>query len=347
MTTALILISLFTLLLMRVPVAFALGGLGLVLLIVGGFSPLMAPQGMLGTIDNFVLLAVPLFLLMSNVLLKGGVGRDLFAAVQAWVGHLPGGLAIATVISCGIFAAISGSSVATAATIGTVAIPEMSKRGYPRHFVLGLLAAGGTLGILIPPSIPMIVYGFITEESVIALFKAGIGPGLMLMALFIGFSMIYAHAVADLQAIAQGELGRALALWLRALPALALAALIIWGDLLGRVHADRGCRHRLCRLAGDHGCGAAHADLEGLQGGSGAVDGDHGDHPADRGRGQGVRQGDLAVPHSAGRLDVHLAELLRSLDVHPGCRAGAGADGAVPRSAVDDADHGAGAGCRR
>ena len=192
MTTILILLALFTLLLMRVPVAFALGGLGLVLLLMGGFSPLMVPQGMLGTIDNFVLLAVPLFLLMSNVLLKGGVGRDLFAAVQAWVGHWPGGLAVATILSCGIFAAISGSSVATAATIGTVAIPEMSQRGYPRPFVLGLLAAGGTLGILIPPSIPMIVYGFITEESVIKLFLAGIGPGLMLMALFIGFSMIYA-----------------------------------------------------------------------------------------------------------------------------------------------------------
>jgi C4-dicarboxylate transporter DctM subunit len=124
------------------------------------------------------LLAVPLFLLMSNILLKGGVGQDLFAAVQAWVGHWPGGLAVATVISCGIFAAISGSSVATAATIGTVAIPEMINRGYRAAFRLGLLAAGGTLGILIPPSIPMIVYGFITEESVIALFLAGIGPGL-------------------------------------------------------------------------------------------------------------------------------------------------------------------------
>ena len=113
-----------------------------------------APGVSLSTIDNFVLLAVPLFLLMSNVLLKGGVGRDLFNAVNAWVGHFPGGLAVATILSCAIFAAISGSSVATAATIGTVAIPEMIKHGYPRNMVLGLLAAGGTLGILIPPSIP-------------------------------------------------------------------------------------------------------------------------------------------------------------------------------------------------
>ncbi len=233
MITILILLALFSLLLMRLPVAFALGGLGLVLLLMGGFSPLMAPQSMLGTVDNFVLLAVPLFLLMSNVLLKGGVGRDLFAAVQAWVGHLPGGLAIATVISCGIFAAISGSSVATAATIGTVAIPEMNQRGYPRPFVLGLLAAGGTLGILIPPSIPMIVYGFITEESVIKLFLAGIGPGLMLMSLFIGFSMIYAWASPQCQSSPKASWSERRDTGLRALPALALAALIIWGIYWG------------------------------------------------------------------------------------------------------------------
>ncbi len=93
MTTVLILASLFTLLLIRVPVAFALGGLGLGMLILGGFSPLMAPQAIPSTLDGFILLAVPLFLLMSNILLKGGVGRDLFAAVHAWVGHWPGGLA--------------------------------------------------------------------------------------------------------------------------------------------------------------------------------------------------------------------------------------------------------------
>ncbi|MEM6421515.1 MAG: TRAP transporter large permease subunit, partial [Pseudomonadota bacterium] len=139
MTVVLILATLFGLLLLRVPVAFALGGLGLGLLIIGGFSPLMAPQAVLSTLDGFILLAVPLFLLMSNVLLKGGVGSDLFAAVQAWVGHWPGGLAVATILSCGIFAAISGSSVATAATIGTVAIPEMISRGYRREFVYGLL----------------------------------------------------------------------------------------------------------------------------------------------------------------------------------------------------------------
>jgi C4-dicarboxylate transporter DctM subunit len=232
-TTVLILAALFSLLLVGVPVAYVLGGLGLGLLLAGGFSPLMVPQALMGGLDSFILLSVPLFLLMSNVLLKGGVGRDLFAAVQAWVGHWPGGLAVATVLSCGLFAAISGSSVATAATIATVAIPEMESRGYPRKFVLGLLAAGGTLGILIPPSIPLIIFGFITEESVIKLFLAGIGPGLLLVGLFIVFSMVYAGFSSQYQKSEKATWGVRVAASKRALPSVALAALIIWGIYWG------------------------------------------------------------------------------------------------------------------
>jgi len=227
MTTVAILVALFALLLLRVPVAFTLGGLGLTLLIFGGFSPLMAPQAILSTLDGFILLAVPLFLLMSNILLKGGVGKDLFAAVHAWVGHWPGGLAVATILSCGIFAAISGSSVATAATIGTVAIPEMISRGYERKFVYGLLAAGGTLGILIPPSIPMIVYGFVTEQSVIALFLAGVGPGLMLVAFFIVFAMVYARWFGGYTPEPAASTQERVAATVRALPSMVLAAIVI------------------------------------------------------------------------------------------------------------------------
>ncbi|WP_417687165.1 TRAP transporter large permease [Roseibium sp.] len=227
MSTLLILVALFALLLLRVPVAFALGGLGLTLLVAGGFSPLMAPQAILSTLDGFILLAVPLFLLMSNVLLKGGVGKDLFAAVHAWVGHWPGGLAVATILSCAIFAAISGSSVATAATIGTVAIPEMIKRGYERKFVYGLLAAGGTLGILIPPSIPMIVYGFVTEQSVIALFLAGIGPGILLVVLFIAFAMIYARWFGGYTPEAPSTWAERKEATLRATPSILLALIVI------------------------------------------------------------------------------------------------------------------------
>ncbi len=229
MTITLILIALFAILLLGVPVAFALGGLGLMMLLLGGFSPLMAPQAILSTLDGFILLAVPLFLLMSNILLKGGVGRDIFSAVQAWVGHWPGGLAVATLLSCGLFAAISGSSVATAATIGTVAIPEMINRGYQHRFVYGLLAAGGTLGILIPPSIPMIVYGFVTEQSVIALFLAGIGPRLLLLALFVSLSMIYAKFWGGFEPVAKQNWHERLQATRNALPTLFLALFVIVG----------------------------------------------------------------------------------------------------------------------
>jgi C4-dicarboxylate transporter DctM subunit len=229
MTIIFILAALFALLLVGVPVAFALGGMGLGMLLLGGFSPLMAPQSILSTLNGFILLAVPLFLLMSNLLLKGGVGRDLFAAVQAWVGHWPGGLAVATIISCALFAAISGSSVATAATIGTVAIPEMINRGYDKKFVYGLLAAGGTLGILIPPSIPMIVYGFVTEQSVIALFLAGIGPGLVLVTLFVLFAMLHAKLSGQFENAPKASWQERMTATKRALPSVALATLVIVG----------------------------------------------------------------------------------------------------------------------
>jgi C4-dicarboxylate transporter DctM subunit len=232
--TLLILLALVALLLMGVPIAFSLGVLGLGLLLLAGLSPLMVPQALYSSMDNFVLLAVPLFLLMSHVLLKGGVGRDLYSAVQSWVGHWPGGLAIATIISCAIFASISGSSVTTAATIGTVAIPEMSQRGYDRRFVLGLLAAGGTLGILIPPSIPLIIYGVITEQSIVDLFLAGIGPGLFLVVLFILFSIAYSYFGKGFTPVPRASAAERLRATVRALPTVALALCII-GGLYGGV----------------------------------------------------------------------------------------------------------------
>lgn len=233
MKLTLILCIMFALLLAGLPVAFSLGGLGLGMLMAGGFSPLMAPQAILSTLDGFILLAVPLFLLMSNVLLYGGCGRDLYSAVQDWVGHWPGGLAIATILSCGIFAAISGVSVATAATIGVVAIPEMIARGYNRNFVYGLLAAGGTLGILIPPSLPMIVYGFITEESVISLFLAGIGPGLFLIGLFIIYAVIYARFFGGFRPIPAADWATRRRSAIRVAPTLGLAGLILGGIYSG------------------------------------------------------------------------------------------------------------------
>jgi len=227
MTSAIILLLLMGLLFLGVPVAFALGGLGLGMLWFADLSPLMVPQGLYSTTDSFILLAVPLFLLMSNILLKGGVGKDLFNAVQSWVGHWPGGLGVATILSCGIFAAISGSSVATAATIGTVAIKEMTDRGYQRPFVLGLMAAGGTLGILIPPSIPMIIYGVITEESIVDLFMAGVGPGLFLVATFILFCFGYAKFGGGYQPQAKAPMSERIQASKRALPTVLLAIVVI------------------------------------------------------------------------------------------------------------------------
>jgi C4-dicarboxylate transporter DctM subunit len=226
MESLLIIGALLGLLLLRVPVAFAMGALGVVLLWLKGFPLIAVPQRLFGSMDSFELLAVPLFLLMSNVLLKGGVGRDLFASVQAWVGHWPGGLGVATIMSCTLFSAISGSSVATAATIGTVAIPEMEKRGYDRPFVMGQLAAGGTLGILIPPSIPLIIYGVITETSIPTLFLAGIGPGLFLATLFIIYAMFYSRGKEGLK-VQRLPMKQRLFVTLYALPTVVLALAII------------------------------------------------------------------------------------------------------------------------
>lgn len=233
MNASLILFTLIALLLTGLPIPFVLGGLGIVLLLLADLNLVMVPQALFGAIDNFILLAAPLFILMSNVLLRGGVGRDLFAAVQTWVGHWPGGLAVATIVSCAIFAAISGSSVATAATIGVVAIPEMIQRGYRPHFVYGLLAAGGTLGILIPPSIPMIVYGVVTEESIVHLFLAGIGPGLLLAASFIVFSVLYAKFTGAFTPEAKASGADRVRATVRATPTFVLAAIIIIGIYMG------------------------------------------------------------------------------------------------------------------
>lgn len=227
MEAFLILVALVALLLLRTPVAFALGGLGIILLALKGLPLVAVPQRLHGSMDSFELLAVPMFLLMSNVLLRGGVGRDLYAAVHSWVGHWPGGLGVATILSCTLFSAISGSSVATAATIGTVAIPEMTKRGYDRSFVLGLLAAGGTLGILIPPSIPLIIYGIITETSIPTLFLAGIGPGLFLAAVFVVYSVIFSRFSNAYQPVARASWTERLTATARALPVLALAVSVI------------------------------------------------------------------------------------------------------------------------
>ncbi len=137
-----------------------------------------------GTLSDGGLLAIPLFVLMGELILRGGLADRMYAVFAKWFDGVPGGLLYSNIGSCALFAATSGSSVATAATVGTVALPSMAARGYPLPPALGSLAAGGTLGILIPPSINMIIYGSITETSVGKLFLAGVIPGLLLTACF-------------------------------------------------------------------------------------------------------------------------------------------------------------------
>lgn len=175
-------VALLLLLLVGVPVAVSLGIVG----IVGGallISPAMLsqlPQIAFTQSSSFILIVAPLFVLMSEIISASTIGTRLFIVVQTWLGRLPGALGMAAVISCSGFAAICGSSPVTAATIGKVAIPEMSKMGYSQRLALGATAAGGTLGILIPPSIALILYGVITETSIGDLFIAGIVPGIMI-----------------------------------------------------------------------------------------------------------------------------------------------------------------------
>ena len=195
---ALLIALMFLLFAMGLEISISMGVVGVPgLLYLKGWT---VGLGVVGSIawsnaTSFSFIAVPLFVFMSGILLHSGIGKGLFTAVARWVGFLPGGLAVASIFSCAIFAAVSGSSVATAATIGMIAIPEMERRGYARPLIIGSLAAGGTLGILIPPSIPMIIYGVMTETSVGHLYMAGIIPGVVLALMFavyvIGYAMIW------------------------------------------------------------------------------------------------------------------------------------------------------------
>jgi C4-dicarboxylate transporter DctM subunit len=179
-------VALMALLATRTPVAVALGMLGVIgtLLFVSSQALRQVASIAFTQSSSFVITVVPLFILMGEALAATRIGHDLFQTAQMWLRRLPGALAVGTVFACAIFAAVCGSSPVTAATIGSMAVPEMIKRGYDKTLALGTTAAGGTLGILIPPSIPMILYGVITDTSVGDLFIAGILPGIMMAVLF-------------------------------------------------------------------------------------------------------------------------------------------------------------------
>ena len=149
------------------------------------------PEVLFGKLDNFALLSIPMFILMGAAIASTRAGADLYEALDRWLTRVPGGLVVSNLGACALFAAMSGSSPATCAAIGKMGIPEMRKRNFPDGVAAGSIAAGGTLGILIPPSITMIVYGIATETSIGRLFIAGVLPGLMLVGLFMAWS-IYA-----------------------------------------------------------------------------------------------------------------------------------------------------------
>ena len=173
------------------PIAFALGAVAVL------FMALFMPGASLDTITQNVyeemasitLLSIPLFILKGAAIGRSRAGQDLYAALHAWMSRVPGGLGIANVFACALFAAMAGSSPATCSAIGSAGIPEMRKRGYSPGFAAGIIAAGGTLGILLPPSITMILYAVAAEQSLGRLFLAGIGPGVLLVTLFAGYAV--------------------------------------------------------------------------------------------------------------------------------------------------------------
>ncbi|MDA0664161.1 MAG: TRAP transporter large permease [Proteobacteria bacterium] len=180
------------LLAISIPIAAAMALLGMSLDYFYSFLPLRLALGEMswGVSTDFILFAIPLFVLLGEILLRSGIAERMYAAMSQWLSWLPGGLMHSNIGTCTLFAAVSGSSVATAATIGTVAVNEIDRHGYNERLFLGTIAAGGTLGILIPPSIVMIVYGALTETSIPQLYLAGIIPGLVLALLFMATVII-------------------------------------------------------------------------------------------------------------------------------------------------------------
>jgi C4-dicarboxylate transporter DctM subunit len=231
------LLLLFTsLLICGLPVAFSLGLFGMFgLYILFGGAPMLVQVPIIAyaTMDNFVMVALPLFILGSSVLRLGNVAPKIFAFANVLVRHLPGGLGIASVIFCALFAAMTGSSVAVASALSLIALPELLKRGYNREMSIGLLAAGGTLGILFPPSIAMMLYGAMTNESIGFLFIAGVIPGLILSLMFCFYVAWKAGRDPGIQRETRAGAGEILATGLKASGGLGTIVIIMGGIYTG------------------------------------------------------------------------------------------------------------------
>ncbi len=230
MTFLMLLVLLICLLLTGMPVFAGLALFGAAVLLIAEPSAINLGELIFGKLDTYLLVAIPLFTLMAQFMIRGKVVDSLFNTTHTMTRHLPGGLGVATVIACTIFAAISGSSVATALTIGSAAIPQMIKYGYSPRYAYGVVGGGGTLGILIPPSGPMVLYGVISDTSIGQLFMAGVIPGLLIAGIFAIWCIFIAwktkQGIREKRATMR-ELGVALrkSIWALSLPPLILGGM--------------------------------------------------------------------------------------------------------------------------
>ncbi|MFJ5769011.1 TRAP transporter large permease [Psychrobacillus sp. NPDC093180] len=193
MAAIIVIVLLFVLAFLRVPIAISLVVSSVTGLFLVDFSLNTVIQKMFTGVNSTTLMAIPGFVFAGLIMAKGGISKYLIECIKTWVGHTKGGLSVVAVLTCMVFAAISGSSPATAAAIGAIMIPMMVKAGYDKNYAMGLVAAAGTLGILIPPSIPLILYSSVSEESTGKLFSAGILPGILLGVALMVYAVIVAH----------------------------------------------------------------------------------------------------------------------------------------------------------
>jgi C4-dicarboxylate transporter, DctM subunit len=233
MTAGILILVLFVLLFLRVPIAIALGLSAITTMLLFGEQSLVAlAQRFFSALQVYPLLAVPFFILAGALMTTGGVAKRMVALANALVGHFRGGLAMATLLACALFAAVSGSSPATVVAVGSIMIAGMTRSGYTREFAAGMICNAGTLGILIPPSIVMVVYGAVTETSIGDLFIAGIVPGLMLTAMLMVAVAILARRL-DLPRQPRADWRTVLATGREAIWGLLLVVIILGGIYSG------------------------------------------------------------------------------------------------------------------
>ncbi|MFC1859843.1 TRAP transporter large permease [Thermodesulfobacteriota bacterium] len=233
MTTEILILALLFLFALNTPIAVAIGVSSILsILIQGEFSLMMVVQRMFGGTDSFHLMAVPLFMFTGVIMEAGGISSRIVAFANALVGWLPGGLAAVSIVSAMFFAGISGSAAADAAAVGAILIPAMKKSGYSSDFAAAVQASGGSIGVIIPPSIPMIIFGFLTGASIGQLFAAGILPGFL-----IGFSLICVSTIISWKngyvASTQFSIKEVWITFKRSLLALGAPAIILGGILFG------------------------------------------------------------------------------------------------------------------